>query len=151
MFNLQVRKFSLAQGRVDAATGRVIVVDANDRPVPNASVSVNGLEGRTDSYGIFNFPLPIVTPGGSLTILVQDDRYSVKTTRPATEVEVGAYVKIPVCLAQPILTTVELGALAAGIGLATVGMVWKQKHAEIVGEVLVGAAAFTAIYRHSCL
>ena len=148
MKTLQVRRFSLAQAVVNAPMGHIIVVDAQDRPVSDAEVSANGLDGRTNGRGIYEFPLPATT---SVTITVRVGDYAVRTVRPAAEVETGAYVKIPVCLAQPIVTSIEIGALAVGIGCALAGVYWKAKPAEVIGEVLIGAAAFTAIYRHSCL
>jgi hypothetical protein len=86
-----------------------------------------------------------------IQIAVRNEDYGITASRPAFEVETGAYVKIPVCLSQPILTGIEIGAIVAGVGLTLGGMYLKQQPAELVGEILIGAAAFTAIYRLSCL
>jgi len=144
LMRVPVRR-SLGQGQ----GGQIVVIDANDRPVSGASVTItNGPFGETDRAGIFRMSS---VPGGLVSITVQKGEYAVQVTKDASELASGAYIKIPVCLGQPIVTPVEIGALAVGIGCAIGGVYWKSKPAEVVGEVLIGAAAFTAIYRHSCL
>lgn len=134
--------------RVPEVSGHVIVVDANDRSVEGAEVTVGRIKGLTDSQGLFLFSNP---PSGSVEVVAKKGNYGVSSLRPAGEILTGSYIKIPVCLPEPILTRVEIGVLVAGVGLAIIGMGFKQKYAEVIGEVLVGSAAFTAIYRHSCL
>jgi hypothetical protein len=147
MFGLQVRKFSLAQGRIE--TGKIIVIDVNGRRsrMPMCQFCRPGGRGRRTVTDLFSAAARVIRRSTSRP----ERRIRRARVNAGDRRRDRGYIKIPVCLSQPILTTVEIGALAAGVGLAAVGMAWKQKHAEVVGEVLVGAAAFTAIYRHSCL
>lgn len=146
MRTIAIRRPFLGQNEA----GRIIVVDANDRPVSGAIVSINNLtrQYETSGFGIVNLT---EIPSDLVQIKVQKDEYSVQVTKNASDLAAGAYIKIPVCLSQPFVTTVEIGAFVVGIGFAAAGMYWKNQPAQVVGEVLVGAAAFTAIYRHSCL
>jgi hypothetical protein len=133
-------------------------VDVDGRPVKGAHVSVRlpgavSEVGETAADGTFVGRFAGGHPG-SERVEVEVEKYGYGIVRSAT-VDEGIrgtiFVQLPVCLPQPILTGVELGSLAAGLALAAAGLYWKVKPAELLGEVLIGASAFTAIYRHSCL
>ena len=155
-----LRRLALGQQEVTRA-GHVVVVDAHDRPVAGASVSVEwqtaaefiqGPKGETNGAGILEFSAP---RQGSVTAARvtarKDEYYSGRSVVPVWDLEdPGVLVKIPVCLGQPLMTGIEIGAIVVGLGLTFGGMYMKQKPAELIGEVLFGAAAFTIIYRLSC-
>lgn len=139
----------LALGQAGTVHARIAVVDVNGRPI-RASVSVNGVAaGQTDSGGFAYAQVPTDRP---FHVLVQkDDHVVVKDfSAPGQEVPT-AYVQIPVCLPQPILTTAEIAALLGAAAMTGAGFYFKTDALKITGEVLFGAAAFTAIYRLSCL
>jgi hypothetical protein len=135
----------------------VAVRDVNGRPVPGAEVRAGAGGGAsrtvfTDSRGDAVVALP---PGGwpvDFTV-VYDAKY---VTNVAVGAEAAArgdtvFVRIPICVAEPLLTVPELLALGGAAALTGAGFMLKSDILKVTGEVLFGAAAFTAIYRHSCL
>lgn len=137
---------SLGQAAVQA---RIVVTDANGRPV-SADVSVNdGASGRTDADGSFSANVP---SGRSFKVSVKKDNHVVVKEFPAPGPGgETAYVQIPVCFGQPFLTTVEAVALGTGAVLTVVGIFSKFKPAEIGGEIFVAGSVGTFLFRHSCL
>lgn len=147
-----------ALGQAEDVAVRIAVVDVDGRPVKGARVSVRlpgsvPEVGETAGDGTFVVRFAGGHPGSDrVEVEVEKDGYVVvRSTTMDEGIRGTIFVQLPVCLPQPILTGVELGSLAAGLALAAAGLYWKLKPAELIGEVLIGAAAFTAIYRHSCL
>lgn len=133
------------------APTRIVVVDVKGHSVPGASVSASigsnaPILVETDSSGIALMQLP--QGAGDLTISAKGLAYVVPVTVPYRG---DVFVTLPVCMAQPFATTPEILTLLAGVAVTAAGYHWKFEPAKVTGEVLVGAAVFTAIYRLSCL
>lgn len=128
-----------------APSWSVVVTDPNGLPFPNAEVSIDGgATARTDSHGIAAFPNP---GSGSRTVRIRVEGFDLVRQGRGDET---LFVQVPVCAPQEILTSPEILACALGAALVGAGLYWKVSPLQIVGEVLFGAAAFTAVYRHSC-
>lgn len=146
----------LAQSTVQARQVRVVVTDVRGRAVSGAEVSAwsNGssvASGTTDSSGEVQLPLG---PGSYDIRTVFGSRgYTFWSKASAENLGQGGdvFVEVPVCSSQPLLTTAEGITLLVGAAVIGAGFYWKMKPAEVTGEVLVGAAIFTALYRISCL
>lgn len=147
-----------ALGQAEAVAVRIAVVDVDGRPVKGARVLARlpgtvPEVGETAGDGTFVGRFAGGHPG-SERVEVEVEKYGYGVIRSAT-VDEGIrgtiFIQLPVCLPQPILTGVEWGSLAAGVAMTAAGLHWRFKPAELLGEILIGATAFTAIYRHSCL
>jgi len=139
----------LAQGAPPAT--RIVVIDTKGHPVSGASVSASigtgkPVAGETDSSGVASLALP--QGAGDVTISAGQYAYVVPITVPYRG---DVFVTLPVCMAQPFVTTPEILTLLAGVAVTAAGYHWKFEPAKVTGEVLMGAAVFTAIYRLSCL
>lgn len=146
--------FHLGQGR---SPFRVVVTDPRGIPFRGAGVITQTgtvLSEKTDSDGIASFDgdsLEAQLPKSSGKQVVQ-----VRVTIGDMEIvregplDETLFVQIPVCAPQPLLTASELLSFALGSALVGAGLYWKVTPLQIVGEVLFGAAVFTAVYRHSC-
>lgn len=147
-----VQPFRAALGQV-AQSFQVVVTDADGRPFGGAVVTINepgGVSRPTDSKGIAAFDASEIaraTVSGKVPVVVSGSGFSVKRDLP---IDQTGFVAIPVCGPQPIISTPELIALVAGGALTGAGMYFKTGPLQVAGEVLFGAAIFTAVYRHSC-
>lgn len=131
---------------------RVVVTDIRGNAFRNAKVTayVNGqelFEVSTDKTGAAAFPS---TPaGGTITVRVEAEGYVV--TRRIDNTDETLFISLPVCAAQPFLTTTEMVILATSGAMVGAGLKWKQLDMlQILGELGLGAAIFSAVYRHSC-
>lgn len=124
----------------------VVVVDPRGIPFSGAQVTLQGqsVPQKTNSSGAATFPQ---APAGEAVVLVKVGDFTVRARGSADET---LFVTVPVSAPEPILTAVELGALLLGGVAAIYGVTRKQRTAETVGEVLIGAGIFTIISRHSC-
>lgn len=146
--------FHLGQAR---APFRVVVTDPRGIPFPGAVVLIQAgttLSGKTDSDGVAVFDGAAVEAqvsrgGGQPIVPVRITVGDLETVREGP-LDQTLFVQIPVCAPQPLLTTPELVSFALGAGLVGAGLHWKLNPLQIIGEVLFGAAVFTAVYRHSC-
>jgi hypothetical protein len=132
------------------------VADHHGRPVRGASVEVlpsGGLPLRatTDSYGVARVAFESeISDGTPVTVHVTYGPYEIRQEYRASEGQTGVFMRLPVCVSEPLITTAEAVALALGAAITLAGFVWKQEAAKIGGEILAGAAVFTLVYRHSC-
>lgn len=146
----------LPLGQALPASFRVVVTDPRGVPFRDAQVSIGAqgsLSARTDSSGMAAFDAAGVAreaAGGA------NSRFPVRITiGDLSLVRDGSldqtlFVQIPMCSPQPFLTLPELISFAAGSAFIGAGLKWKVGPLQVVGEVLFGAAIFTAVYRHSC-
>lgn len=145
------RGYSL--GQVLSAGLQVVVTDPAGRPF-QAIVSLDAqpqITANTDSHGVANFSGQNIVPyvrDGKVAVTVQSGGLIIKREVP---VDQAAFVVIPMCAPSALLTVPEMIALAAGGGCVAAGLYKKWTPLQVVGEVLVGAALFTAVYRHSCM
>lgn len=146
----------LSLGQSMPASFRVVVTDPRGVPFRDAQVTIGAqgsLSARTDSSGIavfdglgvarevpgsLNSMFPVRITFGDLS-LVRDG-----------SLDQTLFVQIPMCAPQPLLALPELISFAAGTAFIGAGLKWKIRPLQVVGEVLFGAAIFTAVYRHSC-
>jgi hypothetical protein len=140
--------FSMSQV-VAPAPFKVSVSDARGNPFPGVRIEISAagggkISGTTDASGIAAFPS---LPPGDFEAVFYYDGMSLRRKGRSDET---LFVEIPVCAPAPLLTKTEIASLAAGSLLAGAGFLWKLEVLTVVGEVVFGAAAFTAIYRHSC-
>ncbi len=127
-----------------------VVTDMRGRPVGDVLVQVTlpsgDVAGRTDSSG--KVTLNVGT--GPYNFMVGAGNYYYADFVEGNH-RGDVFIALPVCLAQPVLTVPEIGALAAAVLITAAGYHWKFEPAKVTGEVLLGATVFTAIYRLSCL
>lgn len=139
-------------GQVLSAGFQVVVTDPAGRPF-RAIVTLDvpgGAAANTDSSGVATFDGAAAmqaTRGGKVPISIVANGLVIKREVP---VDQTAFIVIPMCAPQPIVTVSELIAFAAGATLVGAGMYLKKSPLQVAGEVLFGAAIFTAVYRHSC-
>lgn len=145
------RGYSL--GQVLTAGLQVVVTDPAGRPF-KAIVSLDAqpaITAVTDSSGVANFS------GQNIVQYVRDGKVAITVLvgslviKREVPVDQAAFIVIPMCAPAPLLTVPEMIALAAGGGCVAAGLYKKWSPLQVVGEVLVGAALFTAVYRHSCM
>lgn len=143
---LVARPWSMGQ----AAGGiplRVMVTDINGRAVAGAEVTAGAVRLQDAGHGLYTGDVP----AGPLRIVVRKGEQLVAKDVAESAADSNVYVQIPVCMPQPLLTTAELVALLGAGALTGAGFYWKVDGLKLTGEVLFGAAAFTAIHRLSCL
>jgi hypothetical protein len=130
---------------------RVVVTDIRGNAFRDANVTtyVNGqqlYDVATDAHGSAAFP---GLKGGVITVRVEAGGYV--ATRKVENTDETLFISLPVCAPQPFLTTTEIVILAAGGAMVATGMHWKGLDAiKMLGELGLGAAVFSAVYRHSC-
>jgi hypothetical protein len=128
-----------------APSWSVVITDPNGLPFPGAEVSIEGgVPVRTDSRGVAVFPNP---GSGSRTVRIRVEGFDLVREGRGYET---LFVQVPICAPQVFLTPPEILAVAVGAAMVGAGLYWKLNPVQIVGEILFGAAAFTAVYRHSC-
>jgi hypothetical protein len=130
----------LAQG---ARGFRVVVTDIRGTPFRNAQVTAGNTTLLTDSSGHAVFE----GASGSFEVTVDIGDMVIRRKADASET---LFVHVPVCSPEPFLTNTEIVALLGAAALAGAGFYWKKDVLSVTGQVFFGAAAFTAIYRHSC-
>jgi hypothetical protein len=135
-----------------ASTFLVSVRDVNGRPMAGAvieSYSDGRLLDAKDADGNGDAVLAVEIPS---SLRIQYGKHVLWQQIPARkDPEETVFVQFPVCVPGPILTMAEIIGLLGGAAITAGGFFWKHEALKLGGEVLVGAAAFTAIYRHSCL
>jgi len=155
-YALQAPIYRLAQAP-NGSLLAVAVADIRGNPWPGARVEaqIPGLKepriAITDQDGIALLEVP-ETLGRGLEVHVQAGAYSSWETWTGAEASSGEtlFVVLPVRRPEPLVTLTELGALLAGGAGVAAGYFWNMNALQVGGEVLIGAAIFTAIYRHSC-
>lgn len=143
-------------GQAPARTVRAVVIDMRGRSISGAEVSAwsNGTmvaSGITDSSG--QIQLPLTTGSYDIRTIFGSERYVSWSKASDTTLGRGGdlFIQVPICTGQPLLTTAEAITLALGAAVACAGFYYDFDPAKVTGEVLVGAAVFTSIYRISCL
>lgn len=146
----------LAQATAQARQVRIVITDMRGHVVPGAEVSAwsSGTmvaSGTTDSSG--EGLLSLGDGSYDIRTVFGSRGYTFWSKASAEEIGRGGdvFIKLPTCSGQPILTTSEGITLVLGAAVIAGGFYWKLGPAKVVGEVLVGAAIFTALYRISCL
>lgn len=142
----------LAQG---GPVADIFITDVNGRPLKGVSVRVNlaseSKGGPTNSDGLFRALFQTQPRSGQLAqIIAQEGEYAIQQTVDAADFRYPIYMKIPICFPGPFLTTPEMLTGGVGIALAAAGFYTKKQPLLLAGEILTGAAAFAAIFRHSC-
>lgn len=129
-----------------AAPLTVVVTDPRGAPFSGAKVTLQGqtVPVETDKSGVATFAS---APAGEVTAVVQAGGFTVKKTGPTDQT---LFVTVPVCADGPILSNTELVVLFAGAGVAGFGFYKKSAAAQMVGETLLAAGIFSAVYRASC-
>lgn len=124
----------------------VVVVDPRGTPFLGAKVTLQGraTPEQTNSSGVAVFE---GVPAGDALVQVNVGGFTLRAKGPVNET---LFVTVPVCAPGPILTGTEIVALLVGGAAAIGGLIYKKRAAEMLGEVLVGASVFNAIYRNSC-
>lgn len=124
----------------------VVVTDPRGNPYPGARVTLQGqaMPQTTDSSGVATFPP--VSPGQVLaTVQIGDLKVNGAGTADAS-----LSVTVPVCAPGPILSNTEIVALIAGGAMTFGGLKWKSSGVQTIGELILGAAIFSTLYRASC-
>lgn len=141
-------RFAVSMGQAPAIF-RVVVTDDYGRAISGVRVEVSpsgapDAGGQvTDADGIASFST--TAPEATVTLRIGE-----LVTRRRARTDETLFVQLPICAPEPFLTKTEIAALIFGTAVAGAGFHWKIEPLQIVGEVVFGAAAFTAIYRHSC-
>lgn len=126
---------------------KVVVVDSRGNPFFGVTVTLSdGQQQVTDGDGIATFTFPPRTDRVTATLDVNGTRLVKEGPTNQT-----LFVDIPVCGPAKLLTNTEILAILVGGGMAAGGAYWKVSALSTTGEIIVGAALFTAIYRHSCV
>jgi hypothetical protein len=158
-----LRAIELARVRTTLPLGqtrvpfRVVVVDLRGVAFRGATVVIetpDALLGKTDSNGMASFDgtqieAQLQRNNGKKAVPVRVMIGDLEITRDGP-LDETLFIQVPLCAPQPFLTTSELITLALGGALVGAGMHLKASPLQVVGEVLFGAAVFTAVYRHSC-
>lgn len=130
---------------------RVVVTDIRGNAFRDARVtaSVDGqplYDVTTDEHGAASLP---VSPGRIINVRVDAGGYV--ANRKVENTDETLFISLPVCAPQPFLNTTEIVIMAAAGAMVGAGNHWKQLSAlKMVGELGLGAAVFSAVYRHSC-
>lgn len=124
----------------------VVVVDSRGNPYPGARVTIQGqaMPQTTDQDGVAAFP-PI-SPGQ----VVANVQIGDLKVNGAGNSDSTLFVTVPVCAPGPFLAKTEIVALIAGGAMTFGGLKWKRPGIQIVGELLLGGAIFSSLYRASC-
>jgi len=126
---------------------KVVVIDVRGNGFSGVQVTLSdGQSQKTDSNGVATFTYPPRVAEATATLEVEGLRIVRKGP-----VDQTLFVDLPICGTPKLLTNTEILALAGGAALAAGGTYWKVDAMAVAGEILVGAALFTAIYRHSCV
>lgn len=133
---------------------RVVVTDIRGNAFGDAKITayVNGqqlYEVTTDSHGVAAVPLAPGVSGGVITVRVEAGGYVVN--RKIENTDDTLFISLPVCAPQPFLTTTEVVIMVTAGAMVGAGSHWKQYgFLKMLGELGLGAAVFSAVYRHSC-
>lgn len=124
----------------------VVVVDPRGTPFSDAQITLQGqaMPVHTNSAGVATFPS---APAGEAIVQVRIGQFTLRAKGPTDQT---LFITVPICAPGPLLTGTELVALILGAAAAAGGVLGKRRPLEMLGEVLVGAGIFTAVYRHSC-
>jgi hypothetical protein len=124
----------------------VVVTDPRGNPYPGARVTLQGqaLPQTTNADGVAAFPA--VSPGQVIAnVQVGDLKVNGAGSADAT-----LFVTVPVCAPGPFLSNTEIIALIGGGAMTFGGLKWKSPGIQTVGEIFLGAAVFSCLYRASC-
>lgn len=129
---------------------RVVVTDVRGHVLKGATVQLLVAGGpaagilTTDAQGQVVFPSVL---NGRPVVRVTYGQIVINAEGPSDQTLV---VKLGICAPEPFLTSPEILGSVGGIAIAGAGFYWDISLLRVVGEVLLGAVVFTAIYRHSC-
>jgi hypothetical protein len=136
----------LALAQAASASFKVVVIDVRGNGFRGVQVTLSdGQTAVTDGDGIATFDK---APRGEVDVTLEMD--GLKIARHGNTSE-SLFVDLPICGTPKFLTKTEIIALVGGGAMAGAGTYWDIGTLSVVGEIIVGAALFTAIYRHSCV
>ena len=140
----------LAQVAPSSQGWKVVVTDSRGNPFFGVTVTLSDgsqVTGQevTDSDGVASFTF---SPKGKVTVTL--DWNGVRVVKEGDPSQT-LFVDIPICGPAKLLTKTEILAILTGSAMAAGGSYWKLSALSTTGEIIVGAALFTAIYRHSCV
>jgi hypothetical protein len=132
--------------QVPPAPFQVVILDPRGTPWAGARVTVLGmaLPQTTNSQGVAIFPS---VPLGQVTVNVELGDYRMSASGDSSNT---LFITAPVCSPGPVASKVELIGLFGGTVMALVGSHFKTGPVQLIGETLIGAAVFSALYRNSC-
>lgn len=136
---------------------KVVIVDANGRPIGGADVELLRLGGanaevmasKADSQGIATFE----APSGPVEIRAIYKDLTISRRLNADEVASGnsIFLQFQICVSEPLIRPVDVAIIGSATALILAGSYFKIRPLETVGEIAVGAAIFSFIYRLQCL
>lgn len=144
------RPVSLRLGQPALQALKIVVVDANGRPIPDAEVGLPGRQvEKTDWHGTSVFEG--VT--GAVEVRVTYKDLTIARRLSADEATNGTtqFLQFQICVADPIIRPVDLVIVGGATALILAGSYYKVKPLSTVGEITIGAAIFSFIYRLQCL
>jgi hypothetical protein len=142
----QVRLAGRGLGQVASGPFQVVILDPRGTPWAGARVTLQGvaLPQVTDAQGVATFPS---APSGQVTANIELGGYRMTAAGDSSNT---LFVAAPVCAPGPIVSKIEILAIFGGTGLTLLGAHYKQGPVQLIGETLIGAAVFSALYRNSC-
>jgi hypothetical protein len=145
MFPPPIRLGGTGLGQITAPLV-VVVVDPRGTPFSGAQVTLQGraMPEATNSSGIAKFG---DVPAGQAVVQVKVGDYLLRAQGSTDQT---LFVTVPVCAPGPLLSGTEIVALVLGIAATAGGVVKKYRSLEVLGEIFIGGAIWTSIYRHSC-
>jgi hypothetical protein len=125
---------------------KVVVIDVRGNGFRGVQVTLSdGQTTVTDSEGIATFLTP---PRGEVDVTLTFDGLTIVRRSNTNQ---SLFVDLPMCGTPKFVNNTEIIALVVGGVTAGVGTYWKLDALSTVGEIIVGAALFTVIYRHACV
>lgn len=133
---------------------RVVVVDSNGRPMSGAQVEYLRSGGQagiqeTDSHGTATFEG--VTGPADIRATYKDLVLSKRLS--ADDVVRGdtVFIQFQICVSEPLIRPIDIAIIGGAGAMIAAGAYFKVRPLETVGEIAVGAAIFSFIYRLQCL
>lgn len=133
---------------------KVVVVDANGRPMVGAQVEYLRSGGQagiqeTDSHGVATFEG--VTGPADIRVTYKDLVLSKRLS--ADDVAGGdtVFIQFQLCVSEPLIRPIDIAIIGGAAAMVAAGAYFKVRPLETVGEIAVGATIFSFIYRLQCL
>lgn len=125
---------------------KVVAIDVRGNGFRGVQVTLSdGQTALTDSEGVATFLTP---PKGEVDATLSIDGFTVIRRGNTNQ---SLFVDLPICGIPKFINNTEITALIVGGAMAGAGTYWKIDAISTVGEIIVGAALFTVIYRHACV
>jgi hypothetical protein len=125
---------------------KVVVIDVRGNGFRGVLVTLSdGQTSVTDSEGVATFLTP---PRGEVDATLTIDGLTIVRRSNTSQ---SLFVDLPICGTPKFVNNTEIIAIVVGGAMAGAGTYWKVGAISTVGEIIVGAALFTMIYRHACV